>query len=105
MQEGTATVSLPSADELIKLKARLAITRVFKSYLLLLEQLADEHNEAMGRLYDALPEQYKPFTAVADHFTEAREEAIRKWVLDIGNREIRDLDEQISVIISQERRQ
>jgi hypothetical protein len=48
-------------------------------------QLAEEHDEAMSKLYDALPEQYRPYVTLADHFTEEKEARIRKAVLARGN--------------------
>ncbi len=49
------------------------------------EQLAEEHDEAMGKLYDALPPQYQPYVELADHYTEEKEGRIRRAVLARGN--------------------
>lgn len=87
--------SLPSNAELLKSKSRLAITRVFKTYLDLLEQIADEHDEAMGKLIDTLPPEHKSSVYLADHFGEARFAAIRRKVLETGNDAVRELHEMI----------
>lgn len=87
--------SLPSNAELLKAKSRLAITRVFKTYLDLLEQVADEHDEAMGKLIDALPPEHRALVYLADHFGEARFAAIRRKVLESGNDAVRELHDMI----------
>ena len=87
--------SLPSNAELLKAKSRLAITRVFKTYLDLLEQVADEHDEAMGKLIDALPPEHRASVYLADHFGEARFAAIRRQVLETGNDSIREIHDMI----------
>lgn len=88
-------ISLPSNADLLRAKTRLAITRVFKTYLDLLEQIADEHDEAMGKLIDALPPEHKASVHLADHFGEARFNAIRRRILEVGNDSIREVSEMI----------
>jgi hypothetical protein len=73
----------------------LAITRVFKTYLDLLEQIADEHDEAMGKLIDVLPPEHKASVHLADHFGEARFAAIRRKVLEVGNDAARECSDTI----------
>lgn len=87
---------LPDNSALLKAKARHSINRVLKNYLLLLEDLADEHDEAMGKVVDSLPNEYKPLIIVADHFGESRFNSIRKRVLDSGNDAIRELEDAIN---------
>lgn len=87
--------SVPSNAELLRAKTRLAITRVFKTYLDLLEQITEEHDEAMGKLMDALPPEHRASVHLADHFGEARFAAIRRRVLEIGNDSIREISEMI----------
>lgn len=95
MPEGTQNVSLPSCGELLKAKTQLAITRIMKNYLILLEELADEHDESMGKLVDALPPSEKAKVILADHFTDVRFESIRRRVLGVGNDAIREIQEQV----------
>lgn len=92
--QGT-TFSVPSNADLLRAKTRLAITRVFKTYLDLLEQIADEHDESMGKLIDALPPEHKASVHLADHFGDARFAAIRRKVLETGNDAMRELHEMI----------
>lgn len=90
-----AVFSVPSNAELLRAKTRLAITRVFKTYLDLLEQIADEHDESMGKLIDALPPEHRASVHLADHFGDARFAAIRRKVLETGNDAVRELHEMI----------
>ncbi len=92
----SGTLSLPTNADFLRAKTRLAITRVFKTYLDLLEQVADEHDEAMGKLMDALPPEHRALVYLADHFGETRFNAIRTKILGVGNEAIRSLDEDIS---------
>lgn len=96
MHEGTPQkVSLPSSGELLKAKTQLAITRVMKNYLVLLEELTDEHDEAMGKLVDALPLEQKSKVILADHLTDVRFDSIRRRILGAGNDAIREIQEQV----------
>lgn len=88
-------VSIPNKSVLIKAKARLGITRLFKNYLFGLEELIVMHDEAMKKLHDELPEQYKGYVKLADYLSDARVEILRRKVLGAGNDAIRDMDETI----------
>ena len=48
-------------------------------------QLAEEHDEAMEKLYMALPPEYQPYVDLANHFTDEKEARIRKAILQRGN--------------------
>jgi hypothetical protein len=61
------------------------IVTLFKEYLDIMAQLAEEHDESLSKLYEALPEQYRTYVALADHFTEEKEARIRKVILARGN--------------------
>lgn len=61
------------------------ITTLFKEFLLIVEQLAEEHDEALGKLHDALPPEYSEYVNLADHFTEEKGDRIRRAILARGN--------------------
>ena len=61
------------------------IVTLFKECLAMFEQLAEEHDEAMEKLHTALPDQYKPYVDLADHYTEEKGDRIRRAVLQRGN--------------------
>ena len=88
-------VVLPSNRELLHFKVHQGITRMFKNYLFMIENLRDEHDEAMNKLEDVLPEQYKCLVEVADYLGSSKMEAFRKRILLDGNNTIRDLQDMI----------
>ncbi len=61
------------------------VTNLFKETLMLLERLADEHDEALGKLAVALPAEYRTHLELADWYTEDKGQRLRKEVLDRGN--------------------
>lgn len=86
-------VSTPDRATLLRGKIALSLNRVMATFLSQLEQLADEHDEAMGKLMDALPEGERAKVMLADIYGETRFDAIRRTVLKVGNGERRELEE------------
>lgn len=85
--------SIPDAATMLKAKVHMAINRIMAAYLSDLEQLGDEHDEAMGKLMDTLPDELKANVRLADIYGDARFEAIRRHVLKTGNDQNRELQE------------
>ena len=75
--------------------SRRHVVTMFKEVLAMFEQLGEEHDEAMTKLYDSLPPEYKEYVNLADHFTEEKGERIRKAVLQRGNDCRRAIEEEI----------
>jgi len=71
------------------------VVTLFKEYLDIMRQLAEEHDEALSKLYDALPPEYQTYVDLADHFTEDKEARIRKAVLARGNDCKRAIEEEL----------
>lgn len=86
---------LPDAATLLKAKTLLATNRVIATYLTILEEITDEHDEAMGKLMDALPPEHRGAVVLADHLGDARLDAVRRRVLKCGNDARRELEETI----------
>ncbi len=61
------------------------IVTLFKECLMIVEQLAEEHDEAMEKLYAALPSEYREYVNLADHFTDDKFDRIRRAILQRGN--------------------
>ena len=61
------------------------ITTLFKEYLAMMEQLHEEHFEAMAKMHDALPPEFKEYVNLADHFTDEKRERLRRAILARGN--------------------
>jgi hypothetical protein len=91
----TPRAELPSDGEFLKFKIRQMVTRQFKGYLDVLELLADDHDEAMGKLIDSLPDQYKANVKLADYLPDHRLADYRQRILDVGNDVIRDLEDTV----------
>lgn len=68
---------------------------LFKEFLSILEQLADEHDEALAKLAVSLPTEYHAHLTLADHFTEEKAERLRRAVLQRGNDAARSIQEEI----------
>ena len=75
----SASVGQPTTLNL-DISHRLTIERhivnLFKECLMIVEQLGEEHDEAMGKLFDALPENYREYVRLADHFSEEKADRI-----------------------------
>lgn len=66
---------------------------LFREQLMLLEDLGKEHDTALSKLNDALPEQYRHYLDLADYLTPDRGQQLRKRVLDRGNDVLRNFEE------------
>jgi len=91
-------VSVPDPATFLKAKIHISINRIMATYLSNLEELADEHDEAMGKLIDTLPPEHKAKVALANVYGEARFDAIRKHVLFAGNSQTRELNEVVEFL-------
>lgn len=76
--------------------ARRHVVLLFKETLAMFEQLAEEHDEAMEKLYAKLPPEYRDYVELADHYTEEKGDRIRRAVLQRGNDCVRAMEEEIS---------
>lgn len=86
----------PSANEVLKFQSKRSVTIMFKNMLSLLEILYEEHDAALDKLYENLPEEYKKYVKLADYLDENKEDSLRKRVLDIGNDCYRTIEEMIN---------
>lgn len=79
-------------NEVLRFQLHRAITTLFKSYLVMVEELGDEHDVALGKLKTALPPELRGYVDLADYLTPSRGAALRKKVLDGGNDTLREVD-------------
>lgn len=93
--QASPRVSLPAKSEVVKAKVGLGVTRLFKTYLYGLEGLTHDHDEAMGKLRDALPPEYKHYVDLADYLSDDKLQRMRNGVLRNGNDLIRDIQETV----------
>lgn len=64
------------------------IRYLFKNFLQILEEIKEEHDSVMSRLYENFPEMSKVLNT-CDYFNDRKLSRLRKRVLDIGNDAIR----------------
>lgn len=81
--------------DVLRFQADRLIRQLFKTLLVVMEDLAIEHDAALGRIEDALPDQYKAYVKCADWLDEAKAKQIRSKILDAGNDCLREVDKQI----------
>lgn len=82
-------------EAILAFQVKRNVTRLFKAFLSILEREKDQHDEAMEKLRDALPDNLKEYVNLADNFTDAKADALRKEVLEKGNDCIRDLEQEL----------
>lgn len=63
---------------------------LFKSFLILIEDLHNEHAINFKKLKKALPDDYTSLIDQADYFDHNKMQYLRKKVLDMGNESIRE---------------
>lgn len=63
---------------------------LFKSFLVLMEDLHQDHLINFSKLRKALPEEYSRLIDQADYFDQHKMQYLRKKILDMGNESIRE---------------
>ena len=71
------------------------ISGLFKTMLMLVEDMKKDHEFHYQKLYDELPEKFHPTIRAADHFTPDKLSWIRKRILDYGNESVRNMEKEI----------
>lgn len=84
-----------NAAEILSFSAKRDITDLFKDFLNIIEELQQDHNEALIKLGQTLPIEQQKQLYLADHFTKEKMLRIRKTILSKGNDTIRSVDQQI----------
>lgn len=88
---------MANGEEMIRYQVNRSVKTLFKRYLEIIERVADEHDICMQKLRECLPEQYKTFVDLADHFSEEKEELLRKEILGAGNDAIRAIENELKI--------
>ena len=89
----------PDAREVLRFQLHRSTIALFKSYLIILEDLGLDHDTAMSKLYDALPEQYRPYVDLADYLTEEKGKQLRSKILGTGNDTLRAIDDILKTFV------
>lgn len=88
-------IGTTSIDEVLHFQIHRLVTNLFKSFLVVIEDIGEEHDDALAKMEEALPEAYKPYVRLADAFDEAKAKRLRSRILDAGNDCLRDIKAQI----------
>lgn len=80
-------------EDVLRFQIKRINTAQFKAFLVLLNEIAQDHDVALQKLQDALPDEYKVYVDLADHLTPEKADALRKKVLDAGNDSYRNMEE------------
>ena len=84
-----------NAKKNFTLRSQREISALFKTMLLLVEDMKKDHDFHYQKLYDNIPKKYHPIIDTADHFTPEKVNWIRKRILDFGNESIRNLGSEL----------
>jgi len=80
-------------DGIILEKVNEVIPTLFTQFLVILEDLQEEHRAAYVKLLENIPVEYHPLLFQADYFDDRKMAWLRKRVLDIGNQTNRKNEE------------
>lgn len=78
--------------DVLRFQIERNVKAIFWAYLAALEDLGIEHDIAMKKLSDALPNDYKQYVNLADYLTDEKGAQLRKRVLDVGNNHLREIN-------------
>ena len=84
-----------NAKKNLALRSEREISALFKTMLLLVEDMKKDHDFHYAKLYEHIPKEYHELIDTADHFTAEKMSWIRKRILDYGNSSIRNLQEEL----------
>jgi hypothetical protein len=71
------------------------IKSLFKTMLMLVEDMKKDHVFHYQKLYEEIPQEYHSVIRAADHFTPEKLAWIRKRILDHGNESVRNMQKEI----------
>lgn len=66
---------------------------LFKSFLILIEDLNNDHLRNFEKLRNSIPEEYHALLDQADYFDQKKLQYLRKKILDLGNDSIRTAED------------
>lgn len=82
-------------SEVLRFQVNRNITNFYKSMLVMLEDIAEDHDNALCKLQEHLPTEYKKYVDLADYLTEEKFSNLRGKILSGGNDTIRQIEEQM----------
>lgn len=76
--------------ELLEFQINRNIINLYKSFLIMMEDMHDQHDSNFRKLKQALPEEIDLIDQ-ADYWDESRMDYLRKKILDKGNDSLREM--------------
>jgi len=80
--------------ELLEFQINSNIINLYKSFLIMMEDMHDQHDNNFRKLKQALPEEIDLIDQ-ADYWDDSRMDYLRKKILDKGNDSLREIISQI----------
>ena len=77
-------------ENIVRFQVNRNIINLYKTFLIMLEDLEQEHSSNFNKLRDQLPDA-GPLLEQADYFTEEKMDYLRKRILDAGNHSGREI--------------
>tara|TARA_B110000305_G_C19460745_1_gene654194 strand:+ start:3360 stop:3662 length:303 start_codon:yes stop_codon:yes gene_type:complete len=87
------------AREMLSDEYGRSVRDLFKSFLILIEDLNEDHGSNFRKLKKNLPDEYHSIIEQADYFDEGKLRYLRKKILDMGNENIRNVENNYSKYI------
>ena len=84
-----------NAKKILNNNSYKEISSLFKTMLMLVEDMKKDHDFHYQKLYEELPEEYHGVVNTANHFTPEKLAWIRKRILDHGNESVRNMEKEI----------
>ena len=84
-----------NAKKILNNNSYKEISGLFKTMLMLIEDMKKDHDFHYQKLYEEIPEEYHSIINAADHFTPEKLAWIRKRILDHGNESVRNMEKEI----------
>lgn len=84
-----------NAKKILNESSDKEIKSLFKTMLVLVEDMKKDHVFHYQKLYEEIPEEYHSVIRAADHFTPEKLAWIRKRILDHGNESVRNMQKEI----------
>ena len=84
-----------NAKKILNNTSHKEISGLFKTMLMLVEDMKKDHDFHYEKLYEGIPKKYHAIIKAADHFTPDKLSWIRKRILDYGNESVRNMEKEI----------
>jgi hypothetical protein len=88
------TMEQGKLNEMLEFQVNRNVINLYKSFLIMMEDLHQQHKASFTKLKMTLPEEAE-LIGQADYWDEERMEYLRKRILDSGNHSLRELVSQI----------